>query len=117
MNRKLLIGALLLPAILFGEELSDTDVESIVLLANGLAMGEIISFIEMEKCTVSDECSSYRNVAVTTRKADGRYGYFRASKIGDAWQLDEKEWERIEYRRRILERIREFKSESPEDAA
>ena len=47
MIRKLLIGALLLPAILFGEELSDIDVESLVLLANGLAMGEIISLVEM----------------------------------------------------------------------
>ena len=66
MIRKLLIGALLLPAILFGEELSDIDVESLVLLANGLAMGEIISLVEMEECTVSDECASYRNVALAS---------------------------------------------------
>ena len=108
---------LFLPAVLVAEELSDTDVESIVILINGTVDGEIISLIEMDTCTVTVECSSYRNVHVTVRKASGHHTTFRASKFGDVWQMDEAERKRIVYFRNLIKKLRESNLKSFEDAA
>ena len=95
-NLILFAALLLIPQFVTAEELSDTDVEMIVQLANSLWKSEILSMQEIgERHGVTDN-TSYRNVRILLRTSNYGTRSIRVSKIDGDWRLDEKEQKRLQ---------------------